>query len=202
VKKLVIIIFILPVFSFAQQRVPNFPIDSLSGHIQYRLNLDFPGDDKKKIFDVMIKWFSSNGGPDNPAIIRQDRDGNGIHAVLLGSYDPHYEGLVNNVSSIRFQLDMTVINGQAVITISDLELDRDGSLVPLEVFRGDVARTNTNEQAAKFPLQGMTAAQVKNLTEKFADKDSDLLDNINQMASGILRDARKYAKKAQKKQLL
>ena len=191
-----------PIVLIAQQRVPNFPIDSLSGHIQYRLKLDFPGVDKKKIFDVMIKWFVTNGGPNNPAIIGQDQDRSAISALLMGSCDQDYQGITKDLLTTQFELKMIVTDGEAVITISNFEVNRGGGMEQLENFRDYVARTNPGEQAAKAPLQGMTAKDNQALLGKFADRDSDMLDNINHTASAILRDARRYVKKAQKKQLI
>jgi hypothetical protein len=201
-KKFLIILFIAPAVVFAQQRVPHFPVDSLSGHIQYTLKFDFPGADKKKIYDVMIKWFSTNGGPNNPAIIEHDKDQNAIYAFLIGSCDPDFQGLTKNLPTNQFQLIMAVSDGQAVITISHFEVNRNGVMVPLENFRDEVIQKNPNGQATTFSIPGMTVAQVKEINKKLVNRDSDMLDNIDQTASAVLRDAQKYVKKAQKKQLI
>ncbi len=202
-KKILILICLAPVVVFAQQRVPNFPVDSLSGHIQYRLKFDFPGVDKKKIFDAMIKWFSTYGSsPNNPAIIEQVKDRNAIHAFLMGSTDPDYQGIAIVLPTDQFQLKMAVTDGEAVITLSNFEVNRGGEMEPLENFRNWMMRKNPNDQATSFSIPATTPPHLQAVNKKLANRDSDLLDNIDQTANALLRDARKYVKKAQKKGLL
>jgi len=150
----------------------------------------------------MMRWFSTNASANNPVIYGEDEARKGINALLMGSCDPDYQGITKNLPSNQFELKMIVTDGQAVITISNFEINRGGEMEPLENFRDEVAQRNPNEQAAKLSIPGMTAAKAQALDKRFANTDSDMLDNIDQTASAILRDARRYVKKAQKKELI
>lgn len=200
-KKFLIIFFIIPLASFAQQRVPNFPTDSISGHIQYRVTLEFPGGEKAKIFGLLIHWLSAEVKTETPGFITDDITRNARIASITGFI---YSG-----REFKYDLKLAVTDGLAVITLSNFQVAYGGTdWQPLEAFCTQVKHEAPYAAATKPVMQVMpgmnsTDKQPMNVVVKMAaDYDSNALDDVDQTAESLLRDARKYAKKAKKQGLI
>jgi hypothetical protein len=199
VKKLLIILFIAPAASFAQIRIPHFPVDSVTGKIQYHQVFDFPGDDRKKIFDVMYKWFSADGREKNQGTMLDDKDEESIIAVVSCYIAPWQAQLPRPLNGgTQFVLGMEVKDEHVSITLSGFQVKTDNGLVSLEQYRDQIERIASKEPSTTLS----NLPELKNYTKNYNDSLSDMLADINLTASDLLRDAQKFVKKARKQQLL
>jgi hypothetical protein len=202
-KSFLIFLFIGPSAVFSQIRIPHFPVDSATGKIQYRQVFDLPGDNKKKIFDVMSKWLVDDGRSKNHGTVLDDKDDKSILAAVACFITPSQGQLsALSIDGTEYVLGLEVKDEHLSITLSGFEVKTDDGLIPLEQYRDQVVRIGSRQSSALSPQLPGSGNSVKAFVEKFNDSQSDIFADIDIAAHDLLRDAQKFVKKALKQQLL
>jgi hypothetical protein len=205
-KKLLIIMCLLPMASFAQTTIksvslPELVIDSATKLCTLRTTILAEGANNENLAVVLNKWVAQNYTATNNVITATGNDGKVIRgeglitgAVASKRLENNTMGergdkLMNETPSVnykvRFIVEVIVTDGKYEITIDHLTLEFFDVVTPFEQYYAGV-----------FPTVPIPA---ENRGTDLGDVYVHMFENINFELQGVAKSAQKYITKARKK---